>query len=372
MQYVKLFEEFKFGNTGKHNIYALMGQNLQNYMTAKQQEFARNKFFDNNFLKELHLLTPVEKAKSLNVNDVNKYINYLFKELLKKVEEAKETADFKLIHDLHYKFMSFFTLAFKLDTVKVSRFIRNDKWFDFYKLDEIKDFKEQETNIIKKWQKISNNDAQIKNLLITDLNTGLKNWLSVFKDERVLKLRDFTKYTIKADEQQTEAENNINNFTTKISDADLKKVEQTNTSAAEKIKHLGEQVGFDEAFLKRFDQPGLPNSNKMMKKWFLEAFKKAEEIYGKSFTITSGIRTEEYQKLLTARGYKTAKKNSPHIEGVAADISITNLDVNKVIEAFEKAGFTRFGIGKSFLHVDLGDQLNPKIWVPYARWTYTY
>lgn len=372
MQYVKLFEEFKFGNATKHNIYALLGQNLQNYMTAKQQEFTRNKFFDPNTLKELHLLTPIEKSKALNVNDVNKFINSFFNGLLKKVEEAKSSEDLKLIHDIHYKFMSFFTLAFRFDTLKLAKFIRNEKWFDFYKLDEIKDFKEQETNIIKKWQKVSSNEAQTKNLLVTDINTGLKNWLSVFKDERVLKLRDFTKYTIKADEQQTEAENNINNFTAKISDADLKQVEKTNTNAAAKIKHLAEQVGFDEAFLKRFDQPGLPDSNKLMKKWFLDAFKKAEEIYGKSFTITSGIRTEEYQKLLTAKGYKTAKKNSPHIEGVAADISIVNQDVNKIIEAFEKAGFTRFGVGKSFLHVDLGDQLNPKIWVPYARWTYTY
>ena len=53
-------------------------------------------------------------------------------------------------------------------------------------------------------------------------------------------------------------------------------------------------------------------------------------------------------------------------------VKTADADWQKIIEAFQKVGVTRFGVGKSFIHIDMGDVLNPKIWVPYARWTYTY
>jgi uncharacterized protein YcbK (DUF882 family) len=262
-------------------------------------------------------------------------------------------------------------VAFRFDFAKLNKQANNESWFSFYKVTDFKSLKNQDNLIVQKWTKISSDTSKIKNLVISELNTSVKNWKKLFNDEKVLKYRDLTKYTIKPDEQQSEAENKINDFTNKVDNDVLKQIEKSSQQSFSKLEHLKEISGFKEDFLKRFDQPGLPNSHKLMKPWFLSAFQKAEEKLGKSLIINSGIRTPEYQKILTARGYKTAKK-SPHIEGVAADINIVNQDVNKIIEALQSVGFTRFGVGKTFLHVDLGDQLNPKIWVPYAKWTYTY
>jgi uncharacterized protein YcbK (DUF882 family) len=73
------------------------------------------------------------------------------------------------------------------------------------------------------------------------------------------------------------------------------------------------------------------------------------------FKITSGYRTEAYQDDLTRRGYKTAKKGtSPHLKGLAADISVKDSRQRYiVINSLLLAGFTRIGIADTFIHVDL-------------------
>lgn len=371
MQYFKLYEEWN-PLEKKRNIYALLGQNLQNYLTQRQLEIKKSKYFEEQFFKDLTALTAINRAKTINVKDVFTLIDNFFKNLLKKLEPLTDISDMQDIHKLAFQYMSLFVLEFRFDTAKMASFLHNDIWFSFYKITDPKSLKNIDTAISQRWLKISHDDSKTKSLLSTELSAELKNWQKAFSDERVLKFRDLTKYTIKPDEQQSESENKINDFNTNVDNESLTKIEKFSEHDEEKIKHISEFTEFKPDFLKRFDQPGLPGSHKMMKKWFLEAFAKAEKDFGSSLIITSGIRTPEYQKYLTSLGYKTAKKNSPHIEGVAADISIINLDVNKLIAAFEKVGFTRFGIGKSFLHVDLGDQLNPKIWIPYSRWTYNY
>ena len=71
------------------------------------------------------------------------------------------------------------------------------------------------------------------------------------------------------------------------------------------------------------------------------------------FKITSGYRTKEYNEDLIKRGYK-ASKNSSHLKGLAADISVKDSRQSFiVINSLLLAGFTRIGIADTFIHVDL-------------------
>ena len=107
--------------------------------------------------------------------------------------------------------------------------------------------------------------------------------------------------------------------------------------------------------LSEFDSPDLEGSGSMMNQEFLYKLDEARHTANIPFVITSGYRTEEYQEDLTRRGYKTAKKGtSPHLKGVAADIACNN-STNRwiIINNLLLAGFTRIGIGDTFIHVDL-------------------
>ena len=104
-----------------------------------------------------------------------------------------------------------------------------------------------------------------------------------------------------------------------------------------------------------FDSPDLKGSGQMMNSEFLEKLDDARGLAEIPFKITSGYRTEAYQDDLTRRGYKTAKKGtSPHLKGLAADISCSNSrDRWIIINSLVLAGFTRIGIADTFIHVDL-------------------
>jgi hypothetical protein len=55
---------------------------------------------------------------------------------------------------------------------------------------------------------------------------------------------------------------------------------------------------------------------------------------------------------------------SSHLIGRAADIHCTNTGKRlKIIEALSMVGFRRFGIAKTFIHVDNDDQKKPAIWL---------
>ena len=107
--------------------------------------------------------------------------------------------------------------------------------------------------------------------------------------------------------------------------------------------------------LSEFDSPDLEGSGSNMNYTFLEKLDQARGLAGIPFKITSGYRTEAYQDDLTRRGYKTAKKGtSPHLKGLAADISVKDSRQRFiVINSLLLAGFTRLGIGDNFIHVDL-------------------
>jgi len=114
---------------------------------------------------------------------------------------------------------------------------------------------------------------------------------------------------------------------------------------------------------KEFDSPDEPGSGKNMRQDFLELLDFAREESGTPFKITSGFRTEAYNKDLLKRGYK-ASKNSSHLKGCAADISCTDsVKRSLIVRALINVGFTRLGIAKSFIHVDNDSNKPDAIWL---------
>ena len=111
-----------------------------------------------------------------------------------------------------------------------------------------------------------------------------------------------------------------------------------------------------------FDSPDAPGSGKDMCPNFLAMLNNARDIAGIPFKITSGFRTEAYNKDLQKRGYK-ASKNSSHLKGCAADIQCNNSsDRSKIVAALIQAGFRRLGIAETFVHVDCDQKFNA-IWL---------
>jgi len=85
----------------------------------------------------------------------------------------------------------------------------------------------------------------------------------------------------------------------------------------------------------------------------------ARDIAQIPFLITSGSRCRRHNKL--AGGTRT----SSHLAGLAADIAaIHNHTRWLLVESLLMAGFTRIGIAKTFIHVDIDDSKPPNtIWL---------
>jgi zinc D-Ala-D-Ala carboxypeptidase len=112
-----------------------------------------------------------------------------------------------------------------------------------------------------------------------------------------------------------------------------------------------------------FDSPDEPGSGKNMRRDFLELLDFAREESGTPFKITSGFRTEAYNKDLLKRGYQ-ASKTSSHLKGCAADIACGNSQKRSmIVRALINVGFTRLGISKTFVHVDNDSDKPDAIWL---------
>ena len=116
--------------------------------------------------------------------------------------------------------------------------------------------------------------------------------------------------------------------------------------------------------LTEFDSPDSPGSGELMEPQVLEALDVARDIAGFPFIVTSGFRTVAHHRKLTEMGYKTSK-NSSHLLGWAVDIAVPNSRKRfLMIEALLDADFTRIGIGKDFIHVDMDPNKEPNVtWV---------
>lgn len=110
--------------------------------------------------------------------------------------------------------------------------------------------------------------------------------------------------------------------------------------------------------ISEFDSPDEPGSGSLMDKTFLAMLDSARERSGMPFVINSGYRTKEHNDALKA------SKTSSHLKGLAADISCkSSLQRQKIVTSLIIEGFTRLGIGKTFVHVD-HDQSKPKaVWL---------
>lgn len=94
--------------------------------------------------------------------------------------------------------------------------------------------------------------------------------------------------------------------------------------------------------------------NEMQTK-FLEMIDDARRIARTPFIITSGYRCPKHNKEIGS----TANN---HTQGVAADIKCEDgLSRFKIIAALIKAGFTRIGVAKTFIHADCND-LPASVW----------
>jgi len=117
--------------------------------------------------------------------------------------------------------------------------------------------------------------------------------------------------------------------------------------------------------LSEFDSPDFPNSGENMDDQFLIMLDSARAIAEVPFKITSGYRTEEHNAKVGGVPKSESSKGSSHMYGYAADIAVTSgshrwIIVNSLI----KAGFSRIGVAKGFIHVD-NDPDKPS-----ALWTY--
>jgi uncharacterized protein YcbK (DUF882 family) len=96
-----------------------------------------------------------------------------------------------------------------------------------------------------------------------------------------------------------------------------------------------------------FDSPDQKGSGKNMKRSFLNMLDDAREIAGVPFIVNSGWRTTEHNE--DAGG----KSGSSHLKGYAVDLKATDSRTRFIIlHALIAVGFTRIGIGKTFIHVD--------------------
>lgn len=111
--------------------------------------------------------------------------------------------------------------------------------------------------------------------------------------------------------------------------------------------------------LEEFDSPDKPGSGVYMDSDFLQKLDTARQIAGIPFKINSGYRTPEHNSSL-----RHSKPDSSHLKGRAVDISIlSSSDRFIILDALYQVGFNRFGIGKSFIHVDDDpDKVQRVIW----------
>ena len=113
-----------------------------------------------------------------------------------------------------------------------------------------------------------------------------------------------------------------------------------------------------------FDSPdeigsGLPKcQGGKMDLAFLHKLDEARTIAGVPFKITSGYRSEAWNKRCGGR------VGSSHLKGCAVDIAVNNsAHRSAVVQGLIKAGFTRIGIAKTFIHADADENKPNALWL---------
>lgn len=93
-----------------------------------------------------------------------------------------------------------------------------------------------------------------------------------------------------------------------------------------------------------------------------ERLERARQIAKVPFVINSGSRCEKHNREVGG------VRNSAHLIDLAADIRILDCHHrHRILRALLQAGFTRIGIGKTFIHVDIDTRKEkPQLCI----WTY--
>lgn len=109
----------------------------------------------------------------------------------------------------------------------------------------------------------------------------------------------------------------------------------------------------------KIDEFNCPCGKNEMDKYFLERLDIARKYARTSFVISSGYRCPAHNKKVGG------SETSSHLKGQAADIVVKNsIHRYKILSGLIKAGFTRIGIGKNFIHVDSDKTKTPRVvWV---------
>jgi len=97
----------------------------------------------------------------------------------------------------------------------------------------------------------------------------------------------------------------------------------------------------------------ISGANKISPK-LIKMLDKAREIAGVPFIINSGYRDENHPESLS-------NPTSSHIKGLAVDIAVNPSNREIIKQALIKVGFTRFGFGSNFIHVDIDYSKTQKV-----------
>ena len=142
----------------------------------------------------------------------------------------------------------------------------------------------------------------------------------------------------------------------------MKKAKEKWWNDPERNKTPKKEIKYFE--MSEFDSPDQIGSGKInMNMKFVQRLDQARESAGVPFKITSGFRSPEYHAELKKRGYHTSP-SSEHLKGNAVDIATPDSVARyKILKSLMDVGFTRFGIGQTFIHVDCStDKSQSVVW----------
>jgi len=390
LKYIKTFESYSdISIEENENFYDIIGTNLYNLLND-QLEFLSSKYKGYINIK---LLKKLIKNKDVKTSDIVAILEKDFKHRLNRLN-AKNMNINDIYNELtsYLYFIHFIVIVLKIDVNKIlqtnSKLIGITNKKSLYNIFNLKDISNLDDNIKKyvnillKVESNFNSKKDISktlNFIIEYFNTRYKIWMDFFSSDKYKEYQVENIKKAEVDDQQKESENAIQKIETAKTPTDItSKLKNnintnTNTNIATKIATTVSTPIIIKSFKDKFAQKhGVGAGENEMKQWVLKMFAQAEKEYGKPFVITSGYRSKQYQDELRKNPRIKAAKHSPHVEGAAGDISLRGVNKRKLITALKNAGFNRFGVGKSFIHVDAADRINPNVWVPYARWSYKY
>ena len=107
-----------------------------------------------------------------------------------------------------------------------------------------------------------------------------------------------------------------------------------------------------------FDSPDVQGRGQLMDKTLLEMRDEVRDKFDKPIHITSGFRTPAHNEAVG--GVET----SSHLKGLAVDIACNkSTDRFDLINCLLDVGFSRIGVGNTFIHADIDqDKTQGVIW----------